>query len=221
MANRKKATEWFIEMVRKLNPDSDNVKMYEDLFGSMSDREFDALMTRIEKGETILPYFTSNLSKTVMRIDDILKVGDELGIDFFQRIWIVDPKTKVKYLTPKKYLIVDLAVRRQQQHLVKGKSLAENSKYTDPLTGQATGPSRTSRLSLPEIMILESSGHHTSIEEMIKVRGGDNVAHRESRRLTVEQGGYDLDTIEELDSRPTSTETLKAFLFGMHIDNNL
>lgn len=221
MANRKKATEWFIEKISSLNPNSPNIKMYNEFFASLSDKEFDNLMGRLEKGEVILPYFVSNITDEVMRMDKILKLADDLKIDFFQRIWITDPATGVRYLTPQKYMVLDLPIRRQQQHLVKGKSLVENSKYTDPTTGQATGPSRTSKISFPEIMILESAGHLKSIEEMIKVRGGDNVAFREAKRLTVEQGGYNLSTIEELNTRPTSTETLKAFFFGMHINNNL
>ena len=221
MGNRKKATEWFIEKISKLNPTSPNVKMYEDFFASLSDKEFDQLMNKMEKGEIILPYFVSNLTKEVIKMQKILALGDELGINFFQRIWINDPISGAKYLTPEKYLVIDIPIRRQQQHLVKGKSVVENSKYTDPTTGQATGPSRTSRVSLPEIMVLESAGHLSALEEMLKVRGGDSKAFREARRLTIEQGGYNLAAVEQLDSRPTSTETLRAFFFGMHIGNNL
>lgn len=221
MSNRKKAEKWFIDQITKIDPESPNIKMYQEFFKEMSDREFDKLMTRIEEGEVILPYFSSNLSKKPMSMQRILAVADDLGINFFQRIWLTDPVTEVRYLTPHEYLVVDLPIRRQQQHLVKGKSVVENSKYTDPLTGQPTGPSRSSRLSLPEIMILESAGLYSMIEELMKVRGGDNTAYREARRLIIEQGTYHLENIEALESRPTSTETLKAFLFGMHVDNNL
>lgn len=221
MGNRKKATEWFIEKISKLNPNSPNVKMYVDFFASLSDKEFDQLMNKMEKGDIILPYFVSNLAEEVIKMQKILALGDELGIEFFQRVWINDPVSNTKYLTPEKYLLIDIPIRRQQQHLVKGKSLVENSKYTDPTTGQATGPSRTSRVSLPEVMVLESAGHLSALEEMMKVRGGDSKAFREARRLTIEQGGYNLAAIEQLDSRPTSTETLRAFFFGMHINNNL
>lgn len=221
MSNRKKAEKWFIEQITKLDPDSPNIKMYEEFFKDLSDKEFDKLMKDIEDGVVVLPYYSTNLSKKPMDISKILKLADDLGINFFQRIWLTDPVTGTKYLTPHEYLVIDLPIRRQQQHLVKGKSVVENSKYTDPLTGQPTGPSRSSRLSLPEIMILESAGHLSMIEELMKVRGGDNLAYREARRLMIEQGTYNLETIEELQSRPSSTETLKAFLFGMHIDNNL
>ena len=221
MGNRKGATEFFIEKIKKLNPNSSNVKMYEDFFAACSDKEFDELMGKLERGEVILPYFVSNLNKEIIRMDKILALGDELGIDFFQRIWVTDSVSGVRFLTPEKYLVIDMPIRRQQQHLVKGKSVVESSKFTDPLSGQAVGASRSSRISLPELMIMESSGHIDAIEELIKVRGGDIAAFREARRLTVEQGGYNLDAIASLNSRPTSTETLKAFFFGMHIDNNL
>jgi hypothetical protein len=221
MSNRKKATQFFIDYITKLDAKSKNIEMYKEYFNGISDKEFDNLMKQIENDETILPYYVTNLGEQVMEISKILKVADELGIDFFQRIWLTDALTGVRYLTPHKYMVLDLPVKRQKQHLIKGKSTVENSKFSDPLTGQATGPSRSSRLSLPEVMILESSGHKSAIEEFMKVRGGDNIAYREARRLTIEQGGYNLETIDALNSRPTSTETLKAYFFGMHIDNNL
>lgn len=221
MGNRKGATEYFIGKIKKLNPTSSNVKMYEEFFAGLSDKEFDELMGKLERKEVILPYFVSNLNEEIMRIEKIMALGDDLGIEFFQRIWLTDPVSGVRYLTPEKYLLLDLPIRRQQQHLIKGKSVVENSKFTDPLTGQAIGASRSSRVSLPELMIMESAGHYEAIEELIKVRGGDAAAFRESRRLMVEQGGYNLDTIREMDTKPTSSETLKAFLFGMHIENNL
>ncbi len=221
MSNRKKAEKWFIDQISKLDPDSKNIAMYKEYFATLSDKQFDNLMKDLKEETKVLPYFVSNLGDQIMDIKKILALADEIGIDFFQRIWITDHKTGTRYLTPEKYLVIDVPVRRQQQHLVKGKSTVENSKYTDPLTGQATGISRSSRLSLPEIMILESSGHVSAIEEFIKVRGGDNAAYREARRLTMEKGGYNLEEIEALGTRPTSTETLRAFLFGMHIDNNL
>lgn len=221
MSNRAKATEWFISHLKVLDPDSPNIEMYETFFKSLKDKEFDALMKRLESGETVLPYYQSNLSKSPLTVKKILKLGDKLGIDFFQRLYMTDPVTGARYLTPHKYMIVDLPVRRQQEHVMKKKSVATHSKFTDTWTGQAMGVSATSKISLPELMILESSGHVKAIEELIKVRGGDPIAFRESRQRLINQGRYNLKEIEDLNSRPTSTETLGTLLKSMHIDNNV
>lgn len=221
MSNRKAATKWFLDHLKSFNADSPNVKLYEDYFKGLTDKDFNALMDKLASGEEVLPYYVSNLGKEKLQMDKILKLGDALGVDFFQRIWMIDPVSKVKYLSPHKYFIVDLPIRRQSQHLIKGKKVADHGKFTDSMTGQPSGVSRTSRISLPELMILESSGHHKAIEEMIKVRGGDVEAFRKAKRLSIDQGGYSLKTIEELGTRPTSTETLRSLLLAMHLDNNV
>ena len=221
MSNKQKAIDNFLSIIAIALPGSPNLEILRNRFEKMSEKEFAKMIEQIENDELIIPVTVSNLGDEVVKLENILKAGDKLGVKWFERIWIHDPVTGVKYLTPHEYLLLDLPIRRQQQHLVKGKSVVENSKYTDPLSGQATGPSRSSRLSLPEVMILESAGHLKSIEEMMKVRGGDNVAYRESKRIISEQGAYNLSTLEQLKSRPTSVESLRAFLFAMHIDNNL
>ena len=221
MANRKKATEWFIAQLKELGTNSPNIAMYEEYFKGLSDDAFDKLMQRLASGETILPYYQSNLSKNKLTMDKILKLGDKLKINFFQRLWLTDPVTNVRYLSPHKYLILDIPIRRQQEHVTKKKSVAEHSKFTDAWTGQPMGVSAASKISLPELMILESSGHEKAIEELIKVRGGDVIAFRESRQKLIEQGGFNLKDIEDLGTRPTSTETLGTLLKSMHIDNNV
>lgn len=221
MANRKKATDWFINKINEILPDNKNVEMYKTYLEGLSNKAFENLMDKLESGESILPFYLSNLNNKRLKVNNLLKVGDGLGIDFFQQIWLVDELTGVKYLTPNRYLILDLPIRRQIQHLIKKKSVPINSKFTDSLTGQVTGVSKSSRLSLPEIMILESAGHLKSIEEFIKVRGGDITAIQKSKRSLVDTGEYNLHEIEELGTRPTSTDTVRAYLLAAHLDNNI
>jgi len=219
--SRAAATKFFIDKIDSIQPGNDNVEMYKTYFKGLSDKAFSTLMDKLESGEETLPFYIPPLKGKPLSIQTLLNVGDSLGIDFFQQLWLTDSITGVKYLTTQKYLILDIPVRRQSQHLMKGKSVSLNSKYTDNLTGQATGVSRSSRISLPEIMSLESAGHVKSIEEMIKVRGGDPVALRKAKRLLIDRGYYNLDEIAELGTRPISTETTRAFLLAMHLDNNI
>lgn len=220
MKNRKLAESEFLKRIKAISTNDDNYNMYVEYFKSLSDAAFDKMVSKLEQGD-ILPYYSANMGKNPVDITKVLKVGDSLGIDFFERIWMTDSLTGTRYLSADKYMIVDLPIRRQAQHLTKGKSVTENSRYVDELTGQPTGPSRTSRMSLPEIMILESAGHDSSIKELIKTRGGDNEAFRASRRQLMDTGEYSLDVMDQLNSRPSSTESLRAFLLGMHIDNNV
>jgi len=222
--SRKAATDWFINtVIAKLHKGNRNVGMYHKYFGDLKDNEFHSLMEKLASGEVILPYYSFNMDTEggTMSVTDVLRVGDELGIDFFQQLYMVDPESGIEYLTPEKYLIVDIPVRRQAQHLTKKKDVPDNDQVSDVLSGQVAGPSKSAMMSLPEIMILESAGHHKAIEELIKTRGGDHKSYNASKRQMIETGGFTLKQLEELGSRPTSTDTVKAFLLAMHFDNNI
>lgn len=221
MSKRKEVTEWVLGLMNTFRPGNENVATMRKFLESKSDKEFEALMLRYKNREEVIPYYNANLKDKDPDMLDIKKVGDKLGIEFFQRIWITDPITNIRYLTPERYLIVHLPIRRQAQHIDKKKSVVEDSNHIDSLTGQATGVSKTSRLSLPEIMNLESLGLNQCIDECINPRGGNELAFREAKRSMYTSGRFSLQDVESLGSRPTATITLKAFFRAMHIDNNL
>ena len=199
MKNRKKAESVFLARISKLAKNQVNTEMYKKFFASLSDAGFAKLIKDISEG-VVLPFYSANMGDVPIEIKDVFAVGDDLGINFFERLWITDPVTGVKYLSTEEYMVIDMAVRRQRQHLVKGKSVNVDDRHTDSMTGQAmgNGVSRTSRLSLPEITILSAGGHDSTVEELIKVRGGDTAAYRYSKRSTLDTGEYSLKVASEL-----------------------
>jgi len=219
--NRQAVTKWFIDKIDSLQPGNANVAMYTDYFAKLSDPEFKDLMAKLAKEEITLPYYASNLHDKDVGVTEALKVADSLGLNFFQRLWLTDDISGIKYLTPEKYFIVTLPIRRQAQHVDKGKSVAVTNTYNDTLTGQAAGPSKTSRLSLPEIINLEALGMHNAILELINVRGGNVPGFRLAKRRTLDTGIYTLKEVEDLNTRPTSTSTLHSFLTAMMLQSNL
>ena len=221
MSNRKEVTEWFIKNIAELQPKNQNIKMYQDYFDALSDAAFAELMVKLKEGKITMPFYSPNLSSKDVDIKKALKVADELGLDFFQQLWLTDNATGVKYLTPEKYFIVHMAIRRQIQHVAKGLSVTEHSNYVDTLTGQPVSDSKSSKLSLPEIINLDTLGLHKSIEEMISVRGGNTLGYSAAKQDTINTGTYTLQAIEDIGSRPTSIDTLRAFLLGSHLDSTL
>lgn len=221
MANRKKATDFFLKHIKAINPKSTNVAMYEEYLNGLSDKQFGRLMEWLREGIQTLPYYYRNLDKERIDLNKIIDLLEGLGVELFERLDRVDPVTGVEYTTPERYAIMRLPVRRQKQHVVHGKSVAEHSKHVDITTGQVTGVSQTSAITIPELMILDAAGMEEALTEFLKVRGGDNTAMKAARRQTIDGGGYTLRSIEALNSRPTSTETLRATLTAMHLENNV
>lgn len=220
-ASRKEKIAYMLKVLDDINPGNSNVESSERYFNSLSDKAFNDLMAKMASGEVVWPYYQPNMGKESVSTYRLKKVADKMGIGYYQRITTKDYATGVPFTSTAPRLILPIRVRRLRQHVVKGKAVSATNAYTDPLTGQAVGISRTTRLSLPEINMMESGGWRNSIEEFIKVRGGDNVALREARRQVIETGEYSLRDIEKLGTRPTVTDTLRAVLLAMHYENNI
>ena len=79
----------------------------------------------------------------------------------------------------------------------------------------------TARISVPEFMILQSSGQYKAIEEFINIRGGNINGFRMLKHQLLSQGVFNLESARQLNTRPESVDTLRSFLLGMHFENNL
>lgn len=221
MSNRKAATDEVVKWMDKLLPGSENGRLYRQRLERLSDEEFDRYMNDLQSGAQVISLIAPNLSEQKLSIERNLEIAKELGHELFQRLWLTDAKTGTTYLTPVKYLVVDLPVRRQQQLLIKKISIPEDNRHVDELTGQPTGPSKGSKLSFPELQVLYAQGLDKSIEELIKFRGGDLKAFQASTRQIVETGGASQEAIKRLPTKVKSTETVATLLKAMHLDNNL
>lgn len=221
MSNRKEVTKWILDLFEELQPGNKNVKILKTKLEELSDTAFAELVEKLADGTVILPFYCEPVTDKEIPIENLISVGKKLGINFFQKLKLTDPVTGVEWLTPNAYMVLTLPARRQSQHVQKGKSVSENSNFIDSLTGQPTGPSKTSRMSLPELMNLDSLKLHNSIQELIDVRGGNELGFRTAKRNLINTGSFSIREIKELDTRVTSTQTLKSFLLGMHYQNNL
>lgn len=219
--NRKKAEEFILTYIGKLDKSGHNVELYKKRFKTLSNAQFDDMMTEIKNGRYTLPLYAPNQSKVKLTSQVAIKVAKELGHSFFEHLWLTDNVTKETYLTPIKYMVVDLPFRRQQQLLIKKMSIPSTDMTMDTMTNQVTGNSKGASLSFPELQVLAASNMNKSIEEMIKVRGGDINAYNQFRNSVINTGSGTLEAAGRTEGRVKSTVTLSNLLKGMHLDNNL
>lgn len=218
---RSAAEKVILEALALLDPTGDNTKLMKENFSAMSDKQFDAYMTAIEKGEDYVSMVVPNMRKNrAVSTNNTKAVAQKLGIKLEHQLWMVDPKTKLEYLTPIKYLVLHLPVRRQIQTLESKIAVAENNRKVDDMTDQVTRESGKSAISFPEMLVLVASGQYRACEELLKVRGGDLAALNMSNTNIYSTGGFSLDTVATLGSRAKATETLSILLTAMHFDNN-
>lgn len=218
---RQLATEELVKWLDLLLPGSPNAAVYRARLEKLSDAEFDKYIDQLESGEQTVTLVAPNLADYKLDLTRNIELGKQLGHEFFERLWLTDPVTGMEYLTPKRYLVVDLPLRRQQQMLREKISIPLNSRHVDEMTGQPTGDSQGASLTFPELQVLYSQGFRAPILELIKFRGGDNKARQAMERLLTDTGGASIDAIMQTPTRVKSTETLSTLLTSMHLKNNL
>lgn len=219
--NRKAAQEVILKYVDRLLPGSPNTQLYADLFASMDDAQFDDFMLKIEKGESRLAIIAPNLAEHKLDIERNLDLAEELGHNFFERIWIDEGGDVPPYLSNTPYLVVDLPLRRQAQLLVKKISIPEDNKSIDDFTGQPTGKSKGSKISYPETQVLSALQLDACQVEMLKFRGGDVKGFDSMNASISKTGSVSLNTLLALKTQVKSTLTFSTFLTSMHLDNTM
>lgn len=221
MANRKAAEDFILKYIKKIIPNSDNVKTYQKLFSEMNDKEFHTFMNDLETEVKFLPIIMPNFANTGLTVENNLNIGKELGHEFFQKIWIEGKDDNPTYLTPIKNLVIDLPLRRASQMLIKKISIPPDNKTVDSMTGQPTGESKGAKISYPELQICSSMGLSKSMEELMKYRGGDIKGHAALNNMINKFGSANQKTLSVFASGVESTKTLKTYLTAAHLKNTL
>lgn len=219
---KRQATEAFIlKYIEKLMPGSDNTQLYQDLFTSMDDEQFDQFIQALEKEETTLAVIAPNFGKVKLMVERNLALAQELGHNFFERLWIKPDDNSPAFLTPKEYLVMDLPLRRQAQVLVKKISIPEDNQSVDDLTGQPSGKSEAAKISYPETQVLAALNLDKTLNELLKYRGGDTQGFNAMNDSFSRTGGASQEAIKHLAGGVKSTQTLHTILLAMHLSNTL
>lgn len=213
--NAAKFTAYIIEQVAKVEKNNPNVKFYQDKFKSMSAAEIEQLAISIREGNFHLPYFRENLNdKSIDRLAWV-DLAESLGAEVYTQLWEVDEATGEEYLTPHKYFVPILPIRRQAQNLDDKDSIPLDNATRDLLSGQVVGKSKGSAFSKPQLDALLERGLSQSAMELSKVRGGDLTASMMYNKRIIETGGANIDEILQLGSEAQSQTTLRNYFSGM------
>lgn len=219
--NRKAATDWLVNFIDELVPNSPNGARIRRELEGLTDEQFEALMVDFENGEDWPSIIIPTGAKYDISVERNLAIGEREGVKFFERIWQTDRSTGQELLSNTPALIMDIPIRRQKQHLDDKASIAEDNRHVDELTGQPTGASKGSAISNPQALILKSRGLDVALTEFMKVRGGDGKAFAYSNKAIWERGVVSLDEISKLGTRTKSVDTLSTLYTTQHLENTL
>jgi hypothetical protein len=221
MANRPAAEAFILHWLDQLAPGNSNVGVYRELFKGMDDAAFETFIRDLETGKRFLVFISPNFTAQPLTLENNLRIAKALGHEFFQQLWIGQKGDSPAYLTPVKYLVLDLPLRRASQLLIKKIRVPEHTKTVDLLTQQPTGDSRGSRVSYPELQVLAAMGLDDAIVELIKYRGGDRRGYAAYSGMLSKYGTANMKTLANYADGVASTRTLRTFLQAMHLKNTL
>lgn len=219
--DRKAAQEHILKYIGKITGDKHNVQIYERLFASMNDKQFEQWIDDLDKEKTILSVTIPNFGMNGISIERNLEIAKELGVSFFQHLWIEHQDKSGSYKTPVTYMVVDLPVRRASQILKKKISVPESNKSVDVLTGQFSGNPRGASISYVEMQVLAGMGLDNTVVELIKYRGGDRKGFTAMNAMIGKYGKANLKTLANFASGVESTKTFSTLLTCAHLKNNL
>ena len=220
--NRKAVENWMLGILNELDESGTNAKIYrEEVFGKMSNADFDKYIEDLRTGARHTVVYCPNYSQVKLDHEKNYKLAEKLGFSFFERVWIEGKPGVPTHLTPVKYLILPMRVRRQAQLVTKGVSVPKNMKTVNVLTGQPTGESKSAKLSLPEIQLCAASGMVRSMEELLSARGGDVRAGAYLQAALVRHGSATLNSVKAFSSGVESTNYVSALFTSAMLKINL
>lgn len=220
MSNRKAATAFYVEFLTDFFGNEKPALWHKEHFmDKLTDNQFAQLMDRMEAGNEFMPVLVPNLDSEVsVNVERNIALGKKLGVEFFHHLRLTDQVTGAVYETPRKYLVCLLPIRRQAQTLEKKASIPDDNRHINEMTGQATGVSKGSSVSFPELQVLHAQGFNDAILEMIKFRGGDTVAFQAMDKIVTNTGSVSLNQLSKLGTEVKATTTLRTYFRCMHLE---
>jgi len=221
MSKRQAVTKLCLEIIAKMLPNGDNLKLYQKKFEDMDDKQFDAFMADLKAKNTRLVVVMPNGSKEKVDVGRNFEIARSLGREPFEQVWVPATQGTRKYLTPIPYLVMPMPVRRQAQMVSKKISLPEDVNSVDHVTGQPTGKSKGAKVSAPEVKVLASMGLDKTLNELMSIRAGDAGGYR-ALSTFIERTGYaSIEQIEPYRTGVKATQAMSHYLKAAHLSNNL
>jgi hypothetical protein len=202
-----------------IDPTGTNAKRYAAAFAKMNDAEFHKFVDEIRTGVRTLKLYTPNMVVR-LRLENIVAVAKAIECKLFQRLKLWDPNARRFYLTPRRYPIFLLPVRRLKQYLQDKMSVPESDTTTDLFTGQVVRPDKGSSISTTEMQTYASKGLTNALVELTNVRGGNVTAYAAFKAQLEETGSAQLGTTAPT-GKIRSAVMGQVFLQSMMLDNNL
>jgi len=218
---RKATEELILKHIKSITRSDTNSERYANyVFKNMTDEDFDKFISDLENNRVTLSIVIPTDEEKLISVENNFKIAKELGVSFYQQLRVGATDDIPEYVTPNEALVIKLPIRRAAQTVAKKASIPDDSSKIDMLTGQVTGASRSAKLTLPEIQILNGYGCKDSTIELMKTRGGDLGELNAFVNLAYRNGDVSQSILRNYQTGVVSTKTVKSFFLAAHIKSN-
>lgn len=218
--NRKKAEEHLLTYMGRLTKGGYNQRIYEGLFKKFNDSQFDAFVQKVEEGRPLSIWFSNFDREEMLDWDNLLQMCEDYGYNPEQHLIVYDTDTGARTVTPVKYIVGNVEVRKQRQHFFKKFGASKDDSQVDDLTGQVISQSQAASLSAPEVGVLMELGLNTTAHELYNVKGGDVGALKAYKNDLISTGKTTAIGSMRQGTGVKSLRTAQSFLRGRMLDNN-
>ena len=222
--SRKKTEAFILNYIGKITHNNENnLKIYKEMFKRLSDKEFDKFMHTIADDKNCLQIFVPNGGDVKIDTKNNFNIGKELGVKFFHHLTYKYPEgsDEVNHTTDITFAVLELPVRRVSQVMEKSMYAGETTASRNVYTGQVTGASSASNMTLPEAQLLVGMGLEKTLKEIMKYRGGDQGGERALNASLDKYGEAKHELLDDYSTGVVSTATLHSYLNAMRLTNNL
>ncbi len=215
-AKRQKIEEHLFKFIKNISDDF-NEALYKARFAEMSDSEFTEFMNDLNNKKINLSLVQPTGIKNTVTVEKNFKVAKMMNVEIVDNLIY---KTDTPYMVNVPTVMLRLPVKRTVQILSSKIGVPKDNKTIDATTGQATGASKGSRITLPELQLLDSMGLEQSLVELMKVRGGDLGAYRAYSASLENHGQASQEVINQFGTGVVSGQTLRSIHNAMLLDIN-
>ncbi len=215
-AKRKQIEEHLFKFIANIS-DEYNLAIYKARFSEMTDIEFTQFMEDLNSKKINLALIQPTGIKNTVTVEKNMRVAKEIKVNILDNIIY---KTDTPYVVNVPTAILRLPVKRTVQILSSKIGVPKDNKTIDASTGQATGASKGSRITLPELQLLDAMGLEKSLVELMKIRGGDLGAYRAYSASLENYGEASQEVINQYGTGVVGGKTLRSIHNAMLLDIN-
>ena len=215
---RQKMMELFFKAIAPIDKSGKNKELYENKFGTMSDKQFETFFNNFFKGKDnfILQFIPFENEPTM---EDAMKSAKILNFSFNERVFL--NHFKEGYMSDFECMILPLGIKRLQQMINKKNSTSFTATNRDSKTGQVINEDKNARVSDTETAAMMVTGMEDVLKEFLGPRADDIVGYNEMTKQILEKGFVSQEDIPNDPRNKTTLNLIDVYFLGAGIKSNL